>query len=179
MALFYYLLSLGGKHSSMNKVILMGRLTRAPEVRYTQSDAPLAVARYTLAVNRKFKRDGDQDADFINCVALGKSGEFAEKYLKKGQQICIVGRMQVRNYDDQTGQRHWITEIMVEEQYFAESKSTYDAYLKSGEGSFSSGDNTSSNTIVSSGTNLSSGASAINQNASQVIDTLDDEDLPF
>lgn len=76
----------------MNKVILMGRLTKDPEVRYAQGSEPLAVARYTLAVNRRFKRQGEQDADFIGCVAFGKAGEFAEKYFKKGQMVGVVGR---------------------------------------------------------------------------------------
>ena len=106
----------------MNKVILMGRLTKDPEVRYTQGEKPVAVARYTLAVNRRFKREGDPDADFISCVAMGKSGEFAEKFLKKGQLIGAVGRLQVRSWDDQNGQKRWSTDVVVEENYFAESK---------------------------------------------------------
>jgi len=111
----------------MNKVILMGRLTKDPEVRYSQSSDPIAVARYSLAVNKRFKREGEPDADFINCVAFGKSGEFAEKYYKKGQLVSIVGRLQVRNWDDQNGQKHWTTEVIVEEQHFAESKSSFEA----------------------------------------------------
>lgn len=106
----------------MNKVILMGRLTKDPEVRYTQGEKPVAVARYTLAVNRRFKREGDPDADFISCVAMGKSGEFAEKFLKKGQLIGAVGRLQVRSWEDQNGQKKWSTDVVVEENYFAESK---------------------------------------------------------
>ena len=82
----------------MNKVILMGRLTKDPEVRYTQGDNAMAIARYSLAVDRRFKRDGEPDADFINCVAFGKSGEFAEKYLKKGTMIACVGRIQTGSY---------------------------------------------------------------------------------
>ena len=110
----------------MNKVILMGRLVRDPEVRYTQGAEPVAVARYTLAVNRRFKGQGEQEADFINCVAFGKNAEFSEKYLKKGQLISIVGRLQVRSWDDQNGQKHWSTDVVVEEQYFAESKSRFE-----------------------------------------------------
>ena len=106
----------------MNKVILMGRLTRDPEVRYSQSTEPLAIARYSLAVNKRFKRQGEPDADFIPCVACGKSGEFAVKYLNKGKQICVVGRLQVRNWEDNNGNKRIITEVVVEEQYFAESK---------------------------------------------------------
>lgn len=107
----------------MNKVILMGRLARDPEVRYSQGSEPLAVARYTLAVNRRFKRQGEPDADFINCVAFGKAGEFAEKYFRKGQMVGIVGRLQVRSWEDQSGQKRWSTDVVVEEQHFAESKS--------------------------------------------------------
>ena len=106
----------------MNKVILMGRLTKDPEVRYSQSAEPVAVARYTLAVNRRFKRTGEPDADFINCVAFGKSGEFAEKYFKKGQMVAVVGRLQVSSWEDQNGQKRWSTDVVIEEQHFAESK---------------------------------------------------------
>lgn len=110
----------------MNKVLLMGRLTKEPEVRYSKGPEPVAVARYTLAVNRRFKGQGEQEADFINCVAFGKIGEFAEKYLKKGQLISIVGRLQVRSWNDQNGQKRWSTDVVVEEQYFAESKTSFE-----------------------------------------------------
>lgn len=105
----------------MNKVILMGWLTRAPEVRYSDGADPLAVARYTLAVNRRMKKNGEQDADFIPCVAFGKTGEFAEKYFKKGQLVAITGRLQVRSWD-KDGERRYATEVIIEEQHFAESK---------------------------------------------------------
>ena len=105
----------------MNKVILMGRLVRSPEVRYSQGMEPIAVARYTLAVNRRFKRKDEPEADFIPCIAFGKAGEFAEKYFKKGQLVSIVGRLQVRSWD-KDGERRWTTEVIVEEQYFAEGK---------------------------------------------------------
>lgn len=105
----------------MNKVILMGRLAREPEVRYSQGTEPLAIARYTLAVNRRFKRQGEPEADFIPCVALGKSGEFAEKYFRKGQLVAVTGRLQVRSWD-KDGERRWTTEVIIEEQYFAEGK---------------------------------------------------------
>lgn len=108
----------------MNKVILMGRLARDPEVRYSQGNEPTAIARYTLAVNKRFKRQGEPDADFIGCVAFGKPAEFAEKYFRKGQMISIVGRLQVRNWNDSNGQARWSTDVVVEEQYFAESKSS-------------------------------------------------------
>ncbi len=113
----------------MNKVILMGRLTKAPEVRYSQSNEPVAVARYTLAVNRKFKRAGEDEVDFINCIAFGKIGEIAEKYLGKGQMVSIIGRLQIRSWDDKNGQKHWTTEIVVEEQYFVESKKEIDSNI--------------------------------------------------
>lgn len=106
----------------MNKVILMGRLTRDPEVRYTQGDNAMAIARYSLAVDRRFKRDGEPDADFINCVAFGKAGEFAEKYLKKGTKIAVVGRIQTGSYTNKDGQKVYTTDVVVEEQEFAESK---------------------------------------------------------
>ena len=107
----------------MNKVILLGRLTRDPEVRYTQGQEPLAIARYTLAVDRRFKRaDDEQTADFISCVAFGKSGEFAEKYLKQGTKIAISGRIQTGSYTNKDGVKVYTTEVVVEEQEFAESK---------------------------------------------------------
>ena len=106
----------------MNKVVLMGRLTRDPDVRYSQGDRPMAVARYTLAVNRRFKRDGDQDADFINCVAFGRAGEFAEKYLKQGTKIVVSGRIQTGSYTNKDGIRVYTTDVVIEEQDFAESK---------------------------------------------------------
>ena len=108
----------------MNKVILMGRLTRDPEVRYTQGDNAMAIARYSLAVDRRFKRDGEPDADFINCVAFGKSGEFAEKYLKKGTKIAVVGRIQTGSYTNKNSQKDYTTDVVVEEQEFAESKNS-------------------------------------------------------
>lgn len=105
----------------MNKVILMGRLMKDPEVRYSQGNEPLAIAKYTLAVNRRFKHLSGPDADFINCVVFGKAGEFAQKYFKKGQQISVVGRLQVRNWEDNEGKKRTTTEVVVEEQYFADS----------------------------------------------------------
>lgn len=107
----------------MNKVILMGRLTRDPEVRYSQGDGSMAIARYSLAVDRRFKKDGDeQTADFINCVAFGKTAEFAEKYFHKGIKIAVVGRIQTGSYTNKDGQKVYTTDVVVEEQEFAESK---------------------------------------------------------
>jgi len=111
----------------MNKVILMGRLTRDPETRYSQSAEPVAVTKYSLAVNRRFKRDGEPDADFFNCTAFGKAGEFAEKYFKKGQMVSVVGRLQNHSWDDQqTGQKRYATDVIIEDQYFAESKASFE-----------------------------------------------------
>lgn len=106
----------------MNKVILMGRLTRDPEVRYSQGAQPLAIARYTLAVDRRGSKQGEQSADFINCIAFEKSGEFAEKYLHQGTKIVVTGRIQTGSYTNRDGQKVYTTDVVVEEQEFAESK---------------------------------------------------------
>ena len=107
----------------MNKVELIGRLTRDPEVKYTQGQEPVAVARYTLAVDRRWKEaNGDRQADFISCVAFGKGGEFAEKYLHKGMKIGITGRIQTGSYTNKEGRKIYTTEVVLEEQEFAESK---------------------------------------------------------
>ena len=110
----------------MNKVILMGRLTRDPEVRYSQGANSLAIARYTLAVDRRFRRDGEATADFINCVAFGKSAEFAERYLRQGVKIAVTGRIQTGSYTNRDGQKVYTTEVVVEEHEFAESKGSSD-----------------------------------------------------
>ena len=125
----------------MNKVILCGRLTKDPEVRYSQGSEPMAIARYTLAVDRRRGRntgDGEQTADFISCVAFGKSGEFAEKYLKKGTKMIISGRIQTGSYTNKDGVKVYTTEVVVEDQEFAESKNS-----SSNGGSY--GDNYSNN----------------------------------
>ena len=106
----------------MNKVILMGRLTADPEVRRTEGDNPMVIARYTLAVDRRFKKDGEATADFIRCIAFGKGGEFAEKYLHKGIKIAVSGRIQTGSYENAEGQKVYTTDVVVEEQEFAESK---------------------------------------------------------
>ena len=105
----------------MNKVILMGRLTRDPEMRYGQGSST-AVCRYSLAVNRRFRKDNDPEADFFNCTAFGKSAEFAEKYFKKGQQVLITGRIQNDNYTNKDGQKVYSVQVIVDEQVFADSK---------------------------------------------------------
>jgi len=106
----------------MNKVILMGRLTRDPEVRYSTGANPSAVAKYSLAVQRKFKREGEPDCDFINCVAFGKTGEFAEKYLHKGTKIAVTGRIQTGSYTNNEGVKIYTTDVVVEEHEFCENK---------------------------------------------------------
>lgn len=109
----------------MNKVILMGRLTKDPDVRYTQGNEPMCIARYTLAVDRMGKKkEGQTNADFPNCVAFGKLGEFAEKYLKKGTKIALIGRLQTGSYTNKNGVKVYTTEVVVESQEFAESKSS-------------------------------------------------------
>lgn len=106
----------------MNKVNLLGRLTRDPEIRYSQGNDQMAIARYTLAVDRRFKREGEQTADFISCVAFGKAAEFTEKYLKKGTKIAATGRIQTGSYTNRDGQKVYTTDVVIEEQEFAESK---------------------------------------------------------
>ncbi len=109
----------------MNKVILMGRLTRDPEVRYSQGENALAIARYTLAVDRRFNRGGEENtADFINCVAFGKAGEFAERYFRKGIKLLVSGRIQTGSYTNKDGVKVYTTEVVIEEQEFAESKNS-------------------------------------------------------
>ena len=106
----------------MNKVILMGRLTRDPEVRYTTNTNTL-VASFSLAVNRRFAKQGEErQADFVNIVAWSKTGEFCSKYFKKGQQVGVIGRIQTRNWEDENKVRHYVTEVVAEEAYFADSK---------------------------------------------------------
>lgn len=127
----------------MNKVILMGRLTRDPDVRYSQGDSSMAIARYTLAVDRRFNRNNEeQSADFISIVAFGKAGEFAEKYLHKGTKVVVTGRIQTGSYTNKDGQKVYTTDVVAEDQEFAESKNA------SGDGGFVGGsrnDNNSGN----------------------------------
>lgn len=114
----------------MNRVVLMGRLTRDPDVRYSQGDPSMAIARYTLAVDRRRGRSNQSDqqtADFISCVAFGKAGEFAEKYLHKGTKICVAGRIQTGSYTRQDGTKVYTTDVVVEDQEFAESRNAQTA----------------------------------------------------
>ena len=152
----------------MNKVVLMGRLTRSPEVRYSQGAEPLAVARYTLAVNRRMKKNGngEQEADFIPCVAFGKSGEFADKYFRKGQMVAVTGRLQVRSWD-KDGERRYTTEVIIEEQHFAESKNSQPAAAEQGRKDTGEGKAAKEN-----GQAPADGFYPINEG-------VEDEDLPF
>ncbi|MCI8655335.1 MAG: single-stranded DNA-binding protein [Clostridia bacterium] len=146
----------------MNKVILMGRLTRDPETRYTQTNNTV-VASFSLAVNRRFVRQGEErQADFINIVAWSKLGEFCSKYFKKGQQVGVIGRLQTRTWDDDKGVKHYITEVIAEEAYFADSK-------RDGEASASSFENTF-------GTSFAGGATTAGESD---FDVSASDDLPF
>lgn len=151
----------------MNKVILMGRLTRDPEVRY--SDGGLAVARYTLAVNRN-KKDGQQEADFISCIAFGKNAEFAEKYLRKGMQMLISGRIQTGSYTNKEGQKIYTTDVIVDGHEFTESKNS-----GSGNNSSNSSGQTNSGSRNNSGNTTYPGGSDGFMNIPDGID----EELPF
>ena len=106
----------------MNKVILMGRLTRDPEIRVSQGENQISVARFTIAVDRRFRRDGDQTADFISCVAFGRTADFFDKYIKQGTKVCVEGRIQTGSYTRQDGQKVYTTDVVVENAEFAESK---------------------------------------------------------
>lgn len=110
----------------MNKVIMIGRLTKDPEVRYTQGENSMAIARFNLAVDRRIKKDSEQSADFINCVSFGKTAEFIDKYFKKGTKIALVGRIQTGSYTNKEGQKVYTTDVVVEEVEFAESRGSGD-----------------------------------------------------
>ena len=146
----------------MNKVILMGRLVRDPEVRYSQGENATAVARFTLAVDRRFNRNNgdDNNTDFIGCVAFGRQAEFAEKYFRKGTKIAITGRIQTGSYTNKDGVRVYTTDVVVEEQEFAESKGTSGA----AEGGYSAPTHTPNASISDGFMNIPDGI---------------DEELPF
>lgn len=149
----------------MNKVILIGRLTRDPEVRYTQGADPMAISKYSLAVDRRFKRDGQPDVDFINCVAFGRNGEFVEKFLKKGMKIAVTGSIQTGSYTDKDGNKRYTTDIVVDDHEFTESRRAFEERVGS-EGSAPS-------------TNNVSAPSAEKSDGFVAIDNFDDDDLPF
>ena len=111
----------------MNKVILMGRLTRDPELRYISGENSMAIARYTLAIDRTIKKQGEQSADFINCVAFSKAAEFAEKYFRQGMRVLVSGRIQTGSYTNKEGQKVYTTEVIIDTQEFADSKGASDS----------------------------------------------------
>jgi len=158
----------------MNKVILLGRLARDPDIRYSQGNEPMCVARFTVAVTKRFKRDNEPDADFISCVAFGKQGEFVERYLKKSMQISLCGRIQVREYtDNNTGQRRWSTDVVAEEINFAESRTAFEARRgQEGGGDYGGGQPSSQSAPPMPSYEPPEGFSAITQ-------SIDDDDLPF
>lgn len=135
----------------MNKVIMMGRLTRDPEVRYSQGANATAVARYSIAVDRRFRRDGEPEADFFNCTVFGRGAEFAEKYLKQGTKIVITGRVENDNYTNKDGQKVYGTRILVEEQEFAESKNASAGHSGNSFGGNSFGNSNSAPSASSAG----------------------------
>lgn len=148
----------------MNKVIMCGRLTADPEIRYGANNS--AVARFNLAVDRRFKREGEPEADFFSCVEFGKAAEFAEKYLRKGIKIIVSGRIENNNYTNKDGQRVYSTQIVIEEQEFAESKNNSVSDTQA--------DNSTPNTK-----NAVNGASAKSQDGFMNIPEGLDEELPF
>jgi len=154
----------------MNKVVLMGRLTKDPEIRYTSSAEPMAIARYALAVNRRFKREGEPDADFINITAFRRDAEFAEKWFKKGMMVGVVGRMQVRSYDNDQGQRVWTTEVIVDEQHFAESRSSFEGRQQAGGQPYDA---------AAQSRPQNQAPPAPSNDFFEVDSTMDDDDLPF
>ena len=152
----------------MNKVILMGRLTRDPEIRYTQGERQMAIARYTLAVDRRGRggNNGEATADFISCVAFDRSAEFAEKYLRQGTKMVITGRIQTGSYTNKDGQKVYTTDVLVEEQEFAESKAAASNNASSFEG-------------FSQAPARPEPSSAISGGFMNIPDGVEDEGLPF
>lgn len=154
----------------MNKIILLGRLVKDPIIHYSQSDTPVAIARYTLAVKRSYKRDGEQDTDFINIIAFGKRAEFVEKYFKKGLLVGVVGRLQIRSYTDQeTGNKKWMSEVLTEEHHFAESLASFMSH-RAIEGRVATTSNKDTTTNTQEGV---SGFYELSQ------EDLEDDELPF
>ena len=160
----------------MNKVILMGRLTRDPEVRYSQGASQTAVARYSVAVDRRFKREGEPDADFFNCTSFGKQAEFVERYLHKGTKVVLSGRVQNDNYTNKDGQMVYSVRIMVEDIEFAESKNASGG----NDGGYNSGGfgNGGYNNGGFAGANNAPAASGAGDGFMNIPDGIDEE-LPF
>ena len=151
----------------MNKVVLVGRLTRDPEVRYSQGDSATAVARYTLAVDRRFKRDNEPTADFIPCVVFGRSGEFAEKYFRQGMRVLVSGRIQTGSYTNRDGQKVYTTEVILDDQEFADSKGA------------SSGNDGGFQPSYQQPSSRPAPASAVGEGFMNIPDGVEDEGLPF
>ncbi|MBQ3974093.1 MAG: single-stranded DNA-binding protein [Lachnospiraceae bacterium] len=169
----------------MNKVVLMGRLTRDPEVRYTQGENSMCIARYTLAVDRRFSRNNNNDgqnADFIPCVAFGKAGEHAEKYYRKGIKVAVSGRIQTGSYTNRDGVKVYTTEVIVEDQEFAESRN---ASQQGGGSSYSGGNSYGGGSSYGGGNNSYGGGQSGSAQSSGSIDGFMnipdgiDEELPF
>ena len=159
----------------MNKVILLGRLSRDPEIRYSQSAEPMCIARFNVAVDRRFKKEGQQTADFIYCVAFGKTGEFIERFFKKGMSISLCGNLRVEKYTDKEGNDRWSTEVVCDEVNFGESKSAYEARMASRGGS----DNYD-NSYTPPAASSKQGASSAPEGFSAIAQSIDeDDDLPF
>ena len=152
----------------MNKVIISGRLTRDPEMRYSQSAEPLAVTRFSIAVNRRFKKDGEPDADFINCVSFGKTAEFISKYFTKGKMIGVVGSLRTNSWTDNNGQKRASTDVQVEEVEFLESKSASESYQA--ENMSTSGQNN----MIDNSQNMQQ-----NEDFYSIEQDVDDDNLPF
>lgn len=170
----------------INKVVLLGRVVRNPEVRYSQGDNPICICRYTLAVPRKYRKEGEPDADFINCIAFGKLAEFAEKYFVSGKRYCIAGHLQTGSYTNKDGKTVYYTEVVVEEQDFADNADN----AGNGNGNAGGGSQQKSgnqrqgqNNNQQSGGNKASGARQQNQQPAGdgFMDVPDgiDEELPF
>jgi single-strand DNA-binding protein len=164
----------------MNKVILMGRLTRDPEVRYSQGERQMAIARYTLAVDRRRGRnnqDGGQTADFIPCVAFDRAAEFAEKYFHQGIKIAVSGRIQTGSYTNRDGQKVYTTEVIIEDQEFAESKNSSDSYRSSHPADQGAGLGMPQGGAPASG--RPTPQSAVGDGFMNIPDGVEDEGLPF
>ena len=157
----------------MNKVILLGRLTKDPEIRYSQGSEPICVSRFTVAVNKRFKKEGEPDADFIQCVAFRKLAEFMERYFKKGMMVSLCGSISVREYTDKEGIRRWMTEVNCDEVNFGESKSSFESRSHGGGDSYENSYNRPSKQPPS----IPQSQPVEVPQAVQSID--DDDDLPF
>ena len=160
----------------MNRVVLMGRLTKDPEIRYSSGAEPMAIARYTLAVNRRFRREGEPDADFFNITAFRRDAEFAEKWFKKGQLVAVEGRIEISTRDNEQGQRTWYTNIIVDAQHFAESRASFEGRQGQDGGSYSQGQ---AQPAPSQNRQAQPSAPVASDSFFEVDATMDDDDLPF